>query len=157
MDDQIDESLTKSDNFTHEELMKLTSSTLSELLPSDPVLRDLPNEVTLEEVNAQVALQFGRSMTVYVVRGDGEELPIVVPQGTATVLDLKHALERHLTLRLMRQKNSLKLSWRHIWRTHWLSFEFLPLKEDKKLLSSYNIHNRSRVAFIKRLRERRKL
>lgn len=76
MDTQIHDS--ENDSFSHEELMKLTVSTLSKLLPNDPVLRDLPNEVTLEEVNAQVALQFGRSMTVYVVRGDGEELPIVV-------------------------------------------------------------------------------
>lgn len=76
MDDHTEDA--KTDGCSHEELMKLTNSTLSELLPNDPVLRDLPNEVTLEEVNAQVALQFGRSMTVYVVRGDGEELPIVV-------------------------------------------------------------------------------
>ncbi|XP_034240234.1 U11/U12 small nuclear ribonucleoprotein 25 kDa protein-like [Thrips palmi] len=152
MNDQVDDS----GSLSHEELMKLTSSTLTKLLPDDPVLRDLPNEVTFEEVNAQVALQFGRSMTVYVVRGDGEELPIVVPQGTATVLDLKHALKRYMTLRLMRQKNSQKLSWRHIWRSHWLCFESQPLKEDKKLLSSYSIHNRSRVDFIRRLRERRK-
>lgn len=65
-------------DISHEELMKLTSSALADLLPKDPVLRDLPSEVTLEEVNAQIALQFGRSMTVYVVRGNGEELPIVV-------------------------------------------------------------------------------
>lgn len=67
-----------SDILSHEELMKVTSSVLADLLPKDPFLRDLPSEVTLEEVNAQIALQFGRSMTVYVVRGDGEELPIVV-------------------------------------------------------------------------------
>lgn len=112
-----------SDILNHEELLKLTSSILTDLLPKDPVLKDLPCEVTLEEVNAQVALQFGRSMTVYVVRADGEELPIVVPQGTATVLDLKHAIKRHMGLRLMRQKNNVKLSWRHIWKTHWLIFE----------------------------------
>lgn len=76
MDDHVEDAETKS--FSHEELMQLTNSALSELLPNDPVLRDLPHEVTLEEVNAQVALQFGRSMTVYVIRGDGEELPIVV-------------------------------------------------------------------------------
>lgn len=141
---------------SHEELMKLTSSALADLLPKDPVLRDLPSEVTLEEVNAQVALQFGQSMTVYVVRGDGEELPIVVPQGTASVFDLKHALQRFITLRFMREKNSVKISWRHIWRTHCLSFNSQPLKEDKRLLSSYNIHNRCRVNFLKKLRERRK-
>ncbi|XP_026289777.1 U11/U12 small nuclear ribonucleoprotein 25 kDa protein isoform X1 [Frankliniella occidentalis] len=145
-----------SDSLNHEELMKLTNSTLTELLPKDVLLRDLPSEVTLEEVNAQIALQFGRSMTVYVLRGDGEELPIVVPQGTATVLDLKQALRRFLSLRLMRQKNNVKLSWRYIWRSHWLSFEGQPLKEDGKPLSYYNIQNRCRVTFVKKLRERRK-
>ncbi|KAK3930745.1 U11/U12 small nuclear ribonucleoprotein 25 kDa protein [Frankliniella fusca] len=156
MEENSAESDSDSDSLTHEELMKLTNSTLAELLPRDVLLRDLPNEVTLEEVNAQIALQFGRSMTVYVVRGDGEELPIVVPQGTATVLDLKQALRRFLSLRLMRQKNNIKISWRYIWRSHGLSYEGQPLSDDRKLLSHYNIHNRCRVTFIKKLRERRK-
>lgn len=66
------------DKLTHEELMEVTSTTLNELLKEDSFLSDLPAEVTLEEVNNQIALQHGKSITIYVVRGDDEKMPVVV-------------------------------------------------------------------------------
>ena len=63
---------------SHQELLEVTQKTLSEILKRDELLCDLPNGVTLEEVQAQIALEHGQSMTVYVVRDDGEEMPVVV-------------------------------------------------------------------------------
>lgn len=68
----------ESQGFTHEELMEVTVTALNELLKQDSFLSDLPKGVTLEEVNNQIALQYGRSITVNVVRGDSEVMPVVV-------------------------------------------------------------------------------
>ncbi|KAF3844517.1 hypothetical protein F7725_007680 [Dissostichus mawsoni] len=51
--------------------------------------------VNLEEVNSQIALEYGQAMTVRVLKADGEIMPIVVVQN-ATVLDLKKAIRRFM-------------------------------------------------------------
>lgn len=40
------------------------------LMKEDPLLQDLPPAVTLEEVNSQIALEYGQAMTVFVRRED---------------------------------------------------------------------------------------
>jgi len=63
---------------THEELKDLTSEVLNEVLDKDSVLGDLPNNVTVGEVDLQIAVQHGRAITVYLERFDGIVVPIVV-------------------------------------------------------------------------------
>lgn len=41
---------------------------------NDPLLCDLPAEVTLEELNSEIALEYGQAMTVNVRRADNEVL-----------------------------------------------------------------------------------
>lgn len=63
---------------SHEELKDLTSDVLNEVLDKDSVLGDLPNNVTLGEVDLQIAVEHGRAITVYLERFDGIIVPIVV-------------------------------------------------------------------------------
>ena len=42
------------------------------IFQNDPLLMDLHSAVTVEEINAQIALEYGQAMTVNVKRGDGE-------------------------------------------------------------------------------------
>lgn len=140
---------------SHQELLEITRKTLTVILKQDPLLSDLPSGVTLEEVQAQIALEHGQSMTVFVFRDDGEEMPVVVQQQGATVMDLKHAIRRYFTLKLTRyQQSSVKISWRYVWHTNWLVHEGCKLKDDNALLADIGIRNKSRVSFIKRLRQR---
>lgn len=68
--------------FSHKDLLKITKTTLNELIEKDSLLRDLPADVSVDEVKAQLALEHGQSMTVYMKRADGEVLPIVVSNFT---------------------------------------------------------------------------
>ncbi|KAF6727744.1 U11/U12 small nuclear ribonucleoprotein 25 kDa protein [Oryzias melastigma] len=79
-------------------------------LVQDPLLCDLPIQVTLEEVNSQIALEYGQAMTVKVVKADGEVMPIVVVQN-ATVLDLKKAICRFMELKQQREGGVKHVSW----------------------------------------------
>lgn len=63
---------------SHEELKDLTGEVLNEVLDKDSVLGDLPNNVTLGEVDLQIAVEHGRAITLYLERFDGIVLPIVV-------------------------------------------------------------------------------
>uniref|UniRef100_A0A224XZL6 SNRNP25 ubiquitin-like domain-containing protein n=1 Tax=Panstrongylus lignarius TaxID=156445 RepID=A0A224XZL6_9HEMI len=137
--------------FEHSELVEITTKTLCDLIETDSLLKDLPKDVTLEEVTSQLALQHGQSMKVLVYKDNGECLPIVVGLG-ATVLDLKRAVRRHVNLMLERQGDSRCLSWRYVWRNNYLSFNGQPLDNDYSALSDYGICNKGKLDFVKRFR-----
>ncbi|RZF36642.1 hypothetical protein LSTR_LSTR012321 [Laodelphax striatellus] len=142
---------------THEELMEVTSTALNDLLRSVTILSDLPQDVTLEEVNAQIAVQHGQSITVYVMREDGDEIAAVVNQKGARVIDLKHAIRRAVDLKVKRAGKTgdkRKISWKYVWKTNHLCFEGEKLSSDQTLLSDLGIRNKARVTFVKRLRQK---
>lgn len=65
-------------NLSHEDLCEITLSTLRRLLASDPLLSDLPADVTTEEVNSQIAVAQGQSITVQILRSSDTPLNVVV-------------------------------------------------------------------------------
>ncbi|XP_048728303.1 U11/U12 small nuclear ribonucleoprotein 25 kDa protein-like [Ostrea edulis] len=138
---------------SHQEAMSKVEASINEIISTDPLLCDLPPEVTLEEINSFIALEHGQAIVVNVHRADGEVLSVVVVQN-GTVLDLKHAIKRHMTLKLSRSKGKKHISWKYIWKRHWLYFDGQKLTEDKKLLKEYGIRNKDEVTFIKRLKEK---
>nr|XP_023413093.1 U11/U12 small nuclear ribonucleoprotein 25 kDa protein [Loxodonta africana] len=111
----------------HSEVVDVFQEGLA-MVVQDPLLCDLPIQVTLEEVNSQIALEYGQAMTVCVCKMDGEVMPVVVVQN-ATVLDLKKAIQRYVQLRQEREGGI-----QHI--------------------SCYGIRNRDEVSFIKKLRQK---
>ncbi|XP_044289342.1 U11/U12 small nuclear ribonucleoprotein 25 kDa protein [Varanus komodoensis] len=123
-------------------------------LVRDPLLCDLPAQVTPEEIGSQVALEYGQAMTVRVRRADAPEdpMPVVVVQN-ASVLDLKKAIQRFVQLKQEREGGIQHISWRYVWRTYSLTFGAEKLTDDRKKLREYGIRNRDEVNFIKKLRK----
>uniref|UniRef100_A0A8C5Q927 SNRNP25 ubiquitin-like domain-containing protein n=1 Tax=Leptobrachium leishanense TaxID=445787 RepID=A0A8C5Q927_9ANUR len=80
------------------------------MLVQDPLLCDLPIQVTLEEINSQIALEFGQAMTVKICKASGEVMPVVIVQN-ATVLDLKRAIQRYIQLKHQREGGIQHISW----------------------------------------------
>ncbi|XP_037331538.2 U11/U12 small nuclear ribonucleoprotein 25 kDa protein [Pungitius pungitius] len=136
----------------HSEILDIFEEGLARLV-QDPLLCDLPIQVTLEEVNSQIALEYGQAMTVRVSKADGEIMPIVVVQN-ATVLDLKKAVRRFMELKQQREGGVKHVSWRYVWRTYQLIFQGEKLEDDKMRLKDYGIRNRDEVTFMKRLRKK---
>nr|XP_056722231.1 U11/U12 small nuclear ribonucleoprotein 25 kDa protein [Euleptes europaea] len=136
----------------HAEAAELWQAGLARLV-RDPLLCDLPAQVTPEEIASQVALEYGQAMTVRVRRADAPEpMPVVVVQ-QATVLELKKAVRRFVQLRQERQGGVRHISWKRVWRTYSLSFGSEKLDDDRKKLREYGIRNRDEVCFVKRLRK----
>ncbi|XP_060082167.1 U11/U12 small nuclear ribonucleoprotein 25 kDa protein-like [Ylistrum balloti] len=138
---------------SHVEAMSQVESVMANLITEDPLLSDLPPQVTLEEVNSCVALEYGQAMVVNVRRADDEVMAVVVTQN-ATVLDLKHAIKRYITLKQIRNGGKLHLSWKYIWKRYWLYFNSQKLSDNRKSLKEYEIRNKDEVTFIKRLKDR---
>ena len=91
----------------HADVLELFQAALARLV-QDPLLCDLPPQVTPEEIGSQVALEYGQAMTVRVCKADGETVVVVQ---NASVLDLKKALRRHVQLRQARRGGVQHLSW----------------------------------------------
>ncbi|XP_056609223.1 U11/U12 small nuclear ribonucleoprotein 25 kDa protein isoform X2 [Triplophysa dalaica] len=136
----------------HSEFLDIFEEGLA-LMVQDPLLCDLPIQVTLEEVNSQVALEYGQAMTVRVCKGDGEVMPIVVVQ-SATVLDLKKAIRRYIELKQQREGGVKHIGWKYVWRTFHLVFNGEKLEDDNGKLKDYGIRNRDEVTFFKTLRKK---
>lgn len=137
----------------HEEVLALWQEALARLV-QDPLLCDLPAQVTPEEISSQVALEYGQAMTVRVRRANAPEapMPVVVVQN-ANVLDLKKAIQRFVQLKQEREGGIRHISWRYVWRTYTLTFGGEKLTDDKKKLREYGIRNRDEVSFVKKLRK----
>ncbi|KAF7646998.1 hypothetical protein LDENG_00179300 [Lucifuga dentata] len=146
MDEEDEETL------PHSEILDIFEEGLARLV-QDPLLCDLPIQVTLEEVNSQIALEYGQAMTVRVLKADGEVMPIVVVQN-ATVLDLKKAIRRFMELKQQREGGVKLISWQYVWRTYHLVFQGEKLEDDKMRLKDYGIRNRDEVTFMKKLRKK---
>ncbi|MBN3285707.1 SNR25 protein, partial [Polyodon spathula] len=120
------------EDLPHAEFLDIFEEGLARIV-QDPLLCDLPIQVTLEEINSQVALEYGQAMTVRVCKDDGEVMPIVVVQN-ATVLDLKKAIRRFMELKQQREGGVKHISWRYVWRTFHLIFDGEKLEDDKMKL-----------------------
>ncbi|XP_072336898.1 U11/U12 small nuclear ribonucleoprotein 25 kDa protein [Scyliorhinus torazame] len=150
--DNQEKAAEEEEELSHADILDLFQEGLA-MIVQDPLLCDLPVQVTLEEINSQVALEYGQAMTVKVKKGDGEIMPVVVIQND-TVLDLKNAIQRYVQLKQEREGGTQYISWKYIWRTYHLTFNSEKLTDDKMKLKDYGIRNRDEVTFIKKLRKK---
>uniref|UniRef100_A0A8D0HRY8 Small nuclear ribonucleoprotein U11/U12 subunit 25 n=1 Tax=Sphenodon punctatus TaxID=8508 RepID=A0A8D0HRY8_SPHPU len=136
----------------HAEALALFQAGLARLV-QDPLLCDLPAQVTPEEIGSQIALEFGQAVTVRIRRADMEApMPVVVVQN-ASVLDLKKAIQRFMELKQEREGGIQHISWTYVWRTYHLTFGGEKLTDDGKKLREYGIRNRDEVGFVKKLQK----
>lgn len=63
---------------SHEDLMEISQSALKRILATDSLLSDLPGDVTVDEVLAQIAVAHGQSITVTLLRNTEKPLSVVV-------------------------------------------------------------------------------
>jgi len=63
---------------SHQELMKLTKTTIDNLVEREPLFSGLPSDVTIEELKSQIAVAQGQAITLFLNRGELPKLAIVV-------------------------------------------------------------------------------
>ncbi|KAM3958070.1 U11/U12 small nuclear ribonucleoprotein 25 kDa protein-like [Aphomia sociella] len=141
---------------THDDLIEVTKSTLCTMITSDSLLSDLPSDIILEEVLAQIAVENGQSITIFISREDEPVLKVIVPQ-SASVFDLKKAIARHFEIYQKRIGNKVKISWKYIWKTYDLSFDGLILDNNCSPIENYGVTNKVTLTFKKRKKKKNKL
>lgn len=67
--------------------------------------------------------------------------------------DLKRAIQRAFNLKQQRLKSKTKVSWRYVWRTYQLQHEGNVMRDDRELVASYGVRNKSEIRFVKKLKK----
>lgn len=139
----------------HPEMKEVFRRALSRLLADDPILHDLHPDLTHQEVAAMLEVEAGRSMLVTVERADGGSWPLRLPRD-ARLYQLKAALRTHVTLQMHRRGERRPVSWRGVWRRHWLvdAASGTRLTDDNATLHSLGVGHKHRLAFVMRDRDK---
>lgn len=144
----------KSDTLSHKETLVLTQIKIEEII-KDPLLSDIPNFVTPEELKAKIDLEKGKAFVVFLNResDDGIQNIDIIVNDTITVSEMKKLVERKLSQIIKEEHGPKCISWKYFWKTYWLVHNHEKLKEDKKTLKDYNIKSQAEISFLKRLRK----
>ncbi|KAI3730315.1 hypothetical protein L1987_61484 [Smallanthus sonchifolius] len=122
------------------------NSTLAALL-DDPVLADVPKKPTLSDVDTLISLELGSAMRVSVLKLDGTSFDVAV-MNSATVKDLKLAVEKKVNEMEQSKMGHRHISWKHVWRNFCLSYHNEKLLNDAAVLQDHGVRNHSQVHFI---------
>ena len=133
-------------------IMRQYKETLDEIL-GDPLLCDLSQNITLDELKSQLTLEFGQAMTVLIRKADQTVYPVIVALD-ATVADLKKGIERYVLLHQSREGEKQNISWKYVWKSYWLVFDGQKLNDSNVMLKDMGISNRCEVKFVKRLKSK---
>ncbi|KAK9165024.1 hypothetical protein Scep_000215 [Stephania cephalantha] len=121
-------------------------STLSALL-EDPVLSDVPKKPTLADVDTLISLELGSAMKISVVKMDGTAFDVAV-LNTATVKDLKLAINKKINEMEQSKMGHRQISWRHVWANFCLAHHTEKLIDERAALQDFGIRNNSQVHFV---------
>ncbi|KAG2188372.1 hypothetical protein INT44_001125 [Umbelopsis vinacea] len=124
-------------------------------LLQDPLLSDLPENATLEEVKTLIAIEEGRAYRIRIKRNNMEDVPLVVSQAT-NVKQIKNLTEVTVKRMLRKQGINRSINWKHIWRTHCLVLNGEKLLNDRAVVSSLGIKNDTVLNFEKYIERRKK-
>ncbi|CAH1644670.1 unnamed protein product [Spodoptera littoralis] len=139
---------------SHDELLEITQSSLATLLSKDSFLKDLPNDIIIEEILSQIAVEHGQSITIFISRESEPTLKVIIRQD-AKVRDLKKAIQRHFELYQKRAGIKTKISWKYIWKTYNLNFDSIALDDNNANIQEYGVTNKVTLIFKKRKKQKK--
>ncbi|XP_020517336.1 U11/U12 small nuclear ribonucleoprotein 25 kDa protein isoform X1 [Amborella trichopoda] len=116
-------------------------SMLNALL-DDPILRDVPKDPTLNDVDTLISLEMGSAMKIIVVKMDNTSFDVAV-MNTATLKDLKLAIVKKTNEMEQGQMGHRHISWRHVWSNFCLSHHNEKLLDDNSILHDFGVRNNS--------------
>eukprot|EP00850_Spirogloea_muscicola_P014151 SM000100S09378 [mRNA] locus=s100:75438:76642:+ [translate_table: standard] len=116
-------------------------------LLEDPVLADLPANPSLRDVDTLIAVEKGSAMKLTVKKLDGQTLEVAV-MNSATISDLKRAVENVVNKAEQSALGHRHISWSHVWGNFCLAYQGQRLVADNELLKSYGLRNTDTVDFM---------
>jgi hypothetical protein len=116
-------------------------------LSQDPLLKDIPSDATILELEQFVAQTQGHAIHITVDRGPLEAVHVLVHRH-ATIAQLKQ-LVRSAIERQLRKTTRRRINWTCIWRQHCLALGTQRLLDERARLHDLGIVDGARLRFIR--------
>ncbi|XP_068640102.1 U11/U12 small nuclear ribonucleoprotein 25 kDa protein [Aristolochia californica] len=129
------------------ELKKARLQSMLATLLDDPVLADVPRKPSLSDVDTLISLELGSAMKVSVIKMDNTSIEVAV-MNSATVKDLKVAIQKKMNETEEAQMGHRHISWRHVWANCYLEYYNEKLTDDNSQLQNFGINNNSQLHFV---------
>ena len=142
-------------SISHQDALITTCNILGELL-KDPVLKDIPLDVTSSELKAKIDLEQGCAFLVNLKRetDNGFEYIQLIAKQKTTVGELKLHIQRSMSRKVQAEGGTKCISWKYFWKTYWLVHNNEKLSDNKKIMKDHGIKHGSEISFLKRLRRK---
>ncbi|KAI7874941.1 hypothetical protein K492DRAFT_199572 [Lichtheimia hyalospora FSU 10163] len=115
-----------------------------ETLLDHELLKNVPKNPTIEELETLIAIEQGRAYRIKVDRNKLEPIYIVVKQASS-VREIKKLIQ----IQFGRIHPQQRVSWKYIWRTFCLSFKGKRLLDNEAIVSQLGIAQDSVLTFTK--------
>ncbi|KAG9441886.1 hypothetical protein H6P81_017740 [Aristolochia fimbriata] len=129
------------------ELKRARLQSMVTALLDDPILADVPRKPSLSDVDTLINLELGSAMKVSVLKMDNTSIDVAVIN-SATVKDLKLAIQKKMNETEEVQMGHRHISWRHVWANCYLAYHNEKLIDDNSRLQDFGIHNNSQLRFV---------
>ncbi|KAL3690904.1 hypothetical protein R1sor_004555 [Riccia sorocarpa] len=117
-----------------------------EIVFEDPVSSDVPKRATVADINKRIGVQHGSIMKLFILRMDNTTFDVMI-SNTATVRDLKAAIQKKVAYMEERQLVRRQISWQHVWENFCLTYNHEKLLNDDAMLREYSMKDDDQLQF----------
>jgi len=138
-------------DLSHNQLIDLIDENICSLIRNDPLLNELPIDITTHELENIISQQFGRSFVVFVNKQNNSCIRVIVDI-ESNVQQLKKSIQKQFSIQYKREKNKSKshINWRYVWKTYCLVFDNQKLDNDFIKIKDLGISNGSQISFTQK-------
>ncbi|KAL3676753.1 hypothetical protein R1sor_026701 [Riccia sorocarpa] len=119
---------------------------LLKALLEDPILSDVPKKPTLSDIETLLGVEQGSAMKLTILKMDNTTFDVAV-LNTATVRDLKAAVQKKVDSMEESQLGHRHISWRHVWGNFCLAYNHEKLLNDDALLRDFSMKTNDQILF----------
>ncbi|KAL2613562.1 hypothetical protein R1flu_025254 [Riccia fluitans] len=122
-------------------------------LLEDPILSNVPKKPTLAYIETLIAVEQGSAMKLTILKMDNTTFDVAV-LNTATVRDLKAAIQKQVDSMEENQLGHRHISWRHVWGNFCLVYNHEQLLNDDTMLREFSMKNNDQLQFTRHVPSR---
>lgn len=139
------------DDATHNNFIKFVDDSIASIIKNDPLLDDLPQNITTEELEQIVQLEHGQALKVYIKREDEKTIEIIVNR-ESTFHQFKKVFQKQFCLWLKRNNQEKTINWKYFWKNYNFVFDGRQLSEDNVKIIDMGFYNNCQIRFIRKIK-----
>ena len=140
------------DDAAHNNFIEFVNDSIASIIKNDPLLDDLPQNITTEELQQIVQLEHGQALKIYIKREDEKIIEIIINR-ESTFHQFKKVFQKQFCLWLKRNnQEKIKINWKYFWKNYNFVFDGRQLSEDNVKIIDMGFYNNCQIRFIRKIK-----